>query len=55
MFEQAEETVLVKDAVMSPMYYTRTNTYVKKYVKKYSKPTWSQRDFKHTYTSGREK
>ena len=55
IFEQAEEILLVKDAVISPMTFGRTNTYVRKYVNKYSKPTWSQRDFKHTYTSGREK
>ena len=55
IFEQAEEILLVKDAVISPMTFGRTNTYVKKYVKRYSKPTWSQRDFKNTYISGSEK
>ena len=55
LFEEAEEILLTKDAVISPIKYTQTNTYIRKYVKKYSNPTWSQRDFKYTYISGREK
>ena len=54
IFADAEEILLSKDAVLAPMKYETTNTYVRKCVKKYSNPIWSHRDFKNTYISGRE-
>lgn len=54
MFKEAEKILIYDDAVVSPGYWGVKNTYVRKYVKKYSAPMFVETDLKYTYIEGRK-
>lgn len=54
LFKQAEELLIYKEAVISPMVYRKRNTYVAKYVHDVMYPLFGVNDYKYAYTSGRK-
>ncbi len=53
IFAEAEKILIYEDAAISPGVWRFKNTYVRKYVKNYSSPTFGTVDLKHTYIEGR--
>ncbi|MBZ9688685.1 peptide ABC transporter substrate-binding protein [Clostridium estertheticum] len=53
-FKQAEQILLVDDAVISPYLYRMRNTYRAKYTKRIMTPLFGAQDFKYAYTDGRK-
>ena len=53
-FKQAEQILVVDDAVISPIYYRMKNTFRSKFMKKVMSPLFGQNDYKYTYTEGRK-
>jgi len=54
LFKEAERILIYEDAVFSPGIYRYINTYVRKYVKGYSRPAFGSMNLKNVYTDGRE-
>jgi oligopeptide transport system substrate-binding protein len=52
-FKQAEQILLVDDAVIAPTLYRVKNTFRTKYIKRVMTPLFGAQDFKYTYTEGR--
>ncbi len=53
LFKQAEQILVVDDAVISPLAYRMKNTFRYKYVNKVMTPLFGAQDFKYAYTQGR--
>ncbi|MBU3146493.1 peptide ABC transporter substrate-binding protein [Clostridium sp. CF012] len=53
-FKQAEQILLVDDAVIIPTVYRVKNNFSVKYVKKIMSPLFGANDFKYAYTEGRK-
>ncbi|WP_291568985.1 MULTISPECIES: peptide ABC transporter substrate-binding protein [unclassified Clostridium] len=54
LFKEAEKILIYEDAIFSPGIYRYINTYVRKYVKGYSRPAFGSMELKNAYTEGRE-
>ena len=53
LFKQAEQILLVDDAVIAPTLYRVKNTFRAKYAKRVMTPLFGAQDFKYSYTEGR--
>ncbi|ARC84459.1 bacterial extracellular solute-binding s, 5 Middle family protein [Clostridium argentinense CDC 2741] len=54
LFKEAEKILIYEEAVINPGIYRYYNTYLRNYVKNYSKAAFGSIDLKNTYTDGRE-
>ncbi|HAG45137.1 MAG TPA: peptide ABC transporter substrate-binding protein [Clostridium sp.] len=54
IFAEAEKILIYEDAAISPGVWRFKNTYVRKYVKGYSRPAFGSMNLKNVYTDGRE-
>lgn len=52
-FKQAEQILLVDDAVIAPIYYRMKNTYRSKFLNRVMSPLFGANDYKYAYTNGR--
>jgi len=55
IFKQAEQILVVEDAVISPMAYRMKNTFTYKYLNRVMTPLFGAQDFKYAYTNGRNR
>jgi oligopeptide transport system substrate-binding protein len=53
-FKQAEQILVVDDAVIAPIYYRMKNTFRSKFLKNVMSPLFGQNDYKYAYTEGRK-
>lgn len=53
-FKQAEQILVVDDAVISPIYYRMKNTFRAKFLKRVMSPLFGANDYKYSYTEGRK-
>ncbi len=53
LFKQAEQILVVDEAVIAPTLYRVKNTYRAKYTNRIMTPLFGAQDFKYTYTNGR--
>ena len=53
-FKQAEQILLVDDAVISPAIYRMRNTFRYKYINNVMSPLFGAQDYKYAYTVGRK-
>ncbi|MGH4124881.1 MAG: peptide ABC transporter substrate-binding protein [Clostridium sp.] len=53
-FKQAEQILLVDEAVISTQFYQMRNTYRYKYLNRVMSPLFGTNDYKYTFTSGRK-
>ncbi|WP_312579620.1 peptide ABC transporter substrate-binding protein [Clostridium sp.] len=54
LFKEAERILIYEEAVVNPGIYRYYNTYLRNYVKNYSRAAFGSIDLKNTYTDGRE-